>query len=395
MSILLSERLQLFSQQDKFYSYKSKISEIENPLKRDSFSKFTVFGQITYKNISHLLISKQDPQQVPVRIKSYKIIPKPPFLLSIAVKSIKHLLYFHPNPPRQFFATRTAFVQFPCTLMHRSPTADAFFVSALYTRFFRGLVDGHPVNTIQVHINTQNGVFELHRGSIPLLFEQRPGLKFTPKIEIGGSDFGFRLDQKIRPISLLSGRGGQLALSEAFSGMYPNTIKIDLHRATQLELAGFCADYVKGVLRVDVQREIPRINCLDCIDRTGVLQSEFYSTLGGDRLDSFRMNYVFSRLYVGTCQQKLIQNLTGRKMCIDKFFDGYLALVRYFKNRFISGVVQGLYDILNEKHHVNIMKQLKIAVCFISSWLIIIYTLPINFLGVKLVLLFMLLTIIF
>ncbi|KAG8139351.1 putative Phosphatidylinositide phosphatase SAC1-like protein [Naja naja] len=207
-------------------------------------------------------------------------------------------------------------------IMHTSSINDKYFDWILISRrscfragvryYVRGIdSEGHAANFVEteqiVHYNGNKASFVQTRGSIPFFWSQRPNLKYKPKPQISKTvnhmdGFQRHFDSQIISygkqmiVNLVNQKGSEKPLEQTFSKMVTGLgngmikyIAFDFHKecshmrwdrlqilldqlaAPQDEYGYFLVD-AEG--KVDMQQEgIFRSNCMDCLDRTNVVQS--------------------------------------------------------------------------------------------------------------------------
>ncbi|XP_014783783.1 phosphatidylinositol-3-phosphatase SAC1 [Octopus bimaculoides] len=253
------------------------------------------------------------------------------------------------------------------------------------------LHDGHKCSLVQ------------SRGSIPLYWSQRPNLKYKPTPVISSTAnhmdaFNRHFDAQIYSygkqvlINLIDHKKPEGYLEKAFAQMIVNaankdiryeaydfhhecrnmrwerlSILIDLVREERKEL-GFFSSSRDGITLTQ-QNGVFRTNCIDCLDRTNVVQSMiakeslqdqlFYLQVlppGKDVMDSQNFSYIFknvwadnadilSKQYASTGALKTDFTRTGKRTKYGLMMDGLNSLIRYFKNNFKDGFRQDSIDL--------------------------------------------------
>lgn len=157
----------------------------------------------------------------------------------------------------------------------------------------------------------------------------------------------------------------------ACKGMKFGNVKLLLE---QLEREGLTSnDYfsldTNGAPRLQLQKSVVRTNCMDCLDRTNVVQSTLARWVLNDQLRSvgvigpsdtvenhadflhvFRNVWadhadVISKAYSGTGALKTDFTRTGKRSFEGALQDGVNSLTRYVKNNFFDGKRQDAYDL--------------------------------------------------
>lgn len=255
------------------------------------------------------------------------------------------------------------------------------------------------------------------RGSIPLIWQQKPSLKWEPKVaipmesqnvEIARKHFEkFRDLGKHVLINLIDKKKNQLRVGEEFKRTIEKLndsslrfIWFDFHhecRKMKYENLSKLMDQMEqemknyGYLQVNTKKgnfnalEIVtrqtgtfRTNCMDCLDRTNVVQSviarrflwkfiqdseistvpahlaafeKFPDELEKKFRDAWTKNAnVLSILYTGTDALKTDFTKTGKRTKKGALQDGKNSLVRYVKNNFYDGYNQNCIDLVLGKY---------------------------------------------
>lgn len=266
------------------------------------------------------------------------------------------------------------------------------------------------------------------RGSIPVMWKQTPNLKYKPKIKIYSSktqpEFAalHSKTENVSPftclvrhfeqlkdcygpqvaVSLIDQKGSEATLGDLYqSGTRENFpsnvvdyIAWDFHRyckgmrfdrvyqlVQQLEssLESFGYFYKKlgdDSMTPQLQKGYVRTNCIDCLDRTNVLQSAIaeviltkqlrqleiisqeksikdfavyakFSNIWADHADAI------SEYYAGTGALKTDYTRTGKRSYRGIAVDGWRSMLRYWKNNFVDGYKQDAYNLLLGKVQMN------------------------------------------
>ncbi|KAG0198584.1 hypothetical protein BGX28_007973 [Mortierella sp. GBA30] len=245
------------------------------------------------------------------------------------------------------------------------------------------------------------------RGSIPIFWTQINNIKYTPKLQIFDNpqtENAFRRHFEAQKklygpqlvINLINKKGYEGPMGTAFSkqidilgdpqikyyhfDFHHECSKMRWHRVSLL-LDHFQHDLVaqgyfkaeanrNGILRVyQKQTSIARTNCMDCLDRTNVVQSvisrwvlnrqlqEIGILASGEHFESseqfeilFRNVWadnadVVSCAYSGTGALKTDFTRTGQRTKAGALQDLQNSIVRYVKNNFLDGARQDAYDL--------------------------------------------------
>ncbi|KRX02016.1 hypothetical protein PPERSA_07661 [Pseudocohnilembus persalinus] len=262
------------------------------------------------------------------------------------------------------------------------------------------------------------------RGSMPFKWRQTPTLKWAPKGFIEGDEqFNSKLckkhfdDQqryytKQTMVNLVDKKGTQKTLGTYFEKMIASQNNPDLkyvwfdfhHECRKMKyenlsiLLGLCKEELSnyGFFHIQYHKNKPselnqysqqvgvlRTNCMDCLDRTNVVQSVFARQLlheilhkaqildspNGDPFQKFpdkleetfravwtRNADVMSILYSGTGALKTDFTRTGKRTKQGALQDGKNSIQRYFLNNFYDAHKQNSYSVLNGDLDVQTVK---------------------------------------
>ncbi|XP_054715985.1 phosphatidylinositol-3-phosphatase SAC1-like [Uloborus diversus] len=281
--------------------------------------------------------------------------------------------------------------------------------------FMRGLdTDGHPANFVEteqvIECDGSKSSFVQTRGSIPLFWTQLPNLRYKPKPTLNNYNHldGFQrhFDSQIYNygqqviVNLIDHKGAEKKLEEALSRVVNSSgnsnIKyeaFDFHhecRKMRWDRLSILMDRVRQDLldhnyfmmlrdgSVPCQQEgVFRTNCIDCLDRTNVVQSLLareslelqLKKLGvlseGQKLQAqhnFEFIYknawadnadICSIQYAGTGALKTDFTRTGKRSKQGLLKDGLNSAVRYFKNNFADGFRQDSIDLFLGNYQVD------------------------------------------
>ena len=278
------------------------------------------------------------------------------------------------------------------------------------TRLFvrGGDVDGHVANFVEteqlVEVGGSSASFVQTRGSIPLHWQQRPDLRYKPppSLESGVGEhrqcFSKHMEEQVRlyghqvMVNLVDQKGAEGRLEarlravarevnnpnvtyEAFdfhaecSKMRWDRLSILMDRVAGVqEQQGFFLQEREGSFLMR-QTGVFRTNCIDCLDRTNVVQSmlarrNLQAVLRRLSVLQEHMNVedqtVFEALfknvwadhadmvsiqYTGTGALKTDFTRTGKRTKMGLLEDGRRSLIRYYKNNFADGFRQVLCNI--------------------------------------------------
>jgi hypothetical protein len=258
-------------------------------------------------------------------------------------------------------------------------------------------IDGHKLSYIQT------------RGSIPLVWEQS-GRKYTPipkinpdkelNIKLFQAHFReqFRLYQGQVVVSLLDQKGIELELAQAFDNHLMNytddlsklTFRaFDFHaecKGNNYDNVSFLIQGLQEVLNKQgffhlksngevsaTQSSVVRTNCLDCLDRTNLVQSFFGRYMLAQQLKEFDITYnpkdsilekilkeawanngdAISMQYAGTGALKSDFTRTGKSTTKGNLKDGVNSLSRYYINNFRDRLRQIGIDVFLGNYSLN------------------------------------------
>lgn len=284
------------------------------------------------------------------------------------------------------------------------------------TRYYmRGIdTEGHVANFVETEqIIEFSGIkcsFVQTRGSVPLHWSQFPDLSYKPRPVISASHNhldGFQRHFATQVfhygkqvlVNLLDQKGSELKLVDGYGQMVKNLNnnqiryepfdfhkecrKMQWHRLSVLtdrvaeDLKSFGYFMIHDSSVVSLQTGIFRTNCIDCLDRTNVVQSllakksllDQFSKLGilavGEDFDSYpSFASVFKNVwadnadvcakqYAGTGALKTDFTRTGKRTVLGALKDGYNSLIRYFLNNFYDGYRQDAMDLLLGNYEVE------------------------------------------
>ncbi|XP_071957671.1 phosphatidylinositol-3-phosphatase SAC1-like [Antedon mediterranea] len=276
------------------------------------------------------------------------------------------------------------------------------------TRFYmRGLDDqGHAANFVETEQIIQHSgnlaSFVQTRGSIPLFWTQRPNIKYKPTPQISKSQnhldaFHRHIDSLVVSygmhvlINLIDHKGAEKLLEDRFAktvydskneqiryesfDFHHECRKMQWHRLSILTEKLSKEQEQFGYFMVSSSNELLkhqigvfRTNCIDCLDRTNVVQSllarrslyeqmQFFGILKpGERIEEHQFDSSFnnvwadnadecSKQYAGTGALKTDFTRTGKRTKFGLLKDGFNSAVRYYKNNFSDGTRQDAIDL--------------------------------------------------
>ncbi|KAF7686351.1 phosphatidylinositol-3-phosphatase SAC1-A [Silurus meridionalis] len=282
--------------------------------------------------------------------------------------------------------------------------------------YVRGIdSEGHAANFVEteqlVQYNNSRASFVQTRGSMPFFWSQRPNLKYKPKPQISSTSHhldGFQrhFDSQVLIygkqviLNLVNQKGSELPLEQAFAKLANNMdngsikyIAFDFHKECskmrwhrlqilvdtvaemQDEFGYFMLNSDKKV--VLEQSGTFRSNCMDCLDRTNVIQSllarrSLQSQLqrmgvlhAGQKIEEqadFEKIYknawadnanACAKQYAGTGALKTDFTRTGKRTHWGLLMDGWNSMIRYYKNNFSDGFRQDSIDLFLGNYSVD------------------------------------------
>uniref|UniRef100_A0AAQ6AAH2 SAC domain-containing protein n=1 Tax=Amphiprion ocellaris TaxID=80972 RepID=A0AAQ6AAH2_AMPOC len=274
--------------------------------------------------------------------------------------------------------------------------------------YVRGIdSEGHAANFVEteqiVLYEGAKASFVQTRGSMPFYWSQRPNLKYKPKPIISKTmshldgfqrhfDSQLLIYGKQTILNLVNQKGSEKPLEQAFAKMVTgmnngmlNYIAFDFHKEcshmrwdrlqilvdtvaeTQDEYNYFMVNSEGKT--VAQQRGVFRSNCMDCLDRTNVIQSLLARRSLQSQLQRMGVLNVGQRIeeqaefekiyknawadnanacavqYAGTGALKTDFTRTGKRTRWGLLMDGWNSMIRYYKNNFSDGVRQDSIDL--------------------------------------------------
>ncbi|XP_077503149.1 phosphatidylinositol-3-phosphatase SAC1 isoform X2 [Amblyomma americanum] len=282
--------------------------------------------------------------------------------------------------------------------------------------FMRGLdSEGHAANFVEteqiIEGDTARSSFIQTRGSIPLFWTQLPNLRYKPAPALSSGlnhleAFQKHFDNQIYTygsqviISLIDQKGPEKALGRQLQEVVnlANNPKIkyeafDFHhecRKMQWDRLSILMDRIAqdqdafGYFMMLYDGSVPclqtgvfRTNCIDCLDRTNVVQSLLARRSLEQQLqrtgilmpgETIKQHPVFETLYknvwadngdfcsiqyAGTGALKTDYTRTGKRTILGALRDGYNSAVRYIKNNFNDGFRQDAIDLFLGNYRVQ------------------------------------------
>uniref|UniRef100_A0A3Q1IIR3 SAC domain-containing protein n=1 Tax=Anabas testudineus TaxID=64144 RepID=A0A3Q1IIR3_ANATE len=274
--------------------------------------------------------------------------------------------------------------------------------------YVRGIdSEGHAANFVEteqiVLYEGTKASFVQTRGSMPFYWSQRPNLKYKPKPIISKTtnhmdgfqrhfDSQLLIYGKQTILNLVNQKGSEKPLEQAFAKMVTgmnngmlNYIAFDFHkecshmRWDRLQVlvdavAETQDEYVYFMVNsegktVAQQKGVFRSNCMDCLDRTNVIQSLLARRSLQTQLQRMGVLNVGQRIeeqaefekiyknawadnanacavqYAGTGALKTDFTRTGKRTRWGLMMDGWNSMIRYYKNNFSDGFRQDSIDL--------------------------------------------------
>ncbi|KGL73850.1 Phosphatidylinositide phosphatase SAC1, partial [Tinamus guttatus] len=288
--------------------------------------------------------------------------------------------------------------------------------------YVRGIdSEGHAANFVEteqiVHYKGSKASFVQTRGSIPFFWSQRPNLKYKPKPQISKSvnhmdGFQRHFDSQIISygkqmiVNLVNQKGSEKPLEQTFAKMVNSMangmvryVAFDFHKECsrmrwdrlqilmdqlaeqQDEFSYFLVDSDGKI--VTQQDGIFRSNCMDCLDRTNVIQSllarrslqaqlqrlgvlhvgqrieeqadfeKIYKNAWADNANACAKQYAGTGALKTDYTRQVRPFLTGKRTQWGLIMDGWNSLIRYYKNNFSDGFRQDAIDLFLGNYSVD------------------------------------------
>lgn len=247
------------------------------------------------------------------------------------------------------------------------------------------------------------------RGSIPLMWSQKPTLKYKPAVVIRQNNEGpfkthmdglIKKHQNVLCVNLIDNKGSEKRLADTYSSLVQNYnssalhyVFFDFHHECRKDYANvdklvsqckknlqsfgyFSYNLLKKEI-ITTQAGVIRTNCMDNLDRTNVVQSVFAKTYlneilikfgllkEGQTVDSdaeFSKVYKnlwadhadrISTMYSGTGALKNDFTRTGKRTWMGLVNDGTNSIMRYYLNNFTDGKRQDSMNLILGKYQVS------------------------------------------
>ncbi|KAL9653807.1 hypothetical protein ABK040_012868 [Willaertia magna] len=277
-----------------------------------------------------------------------------------------------------------------------------------------GDIEGNVANFVETEqvIEFDNNLisFLQVRGSIPLIWAQKPNLQYKPpftlKKEVKAFDVHFDniLDRydSIVIVNLVNQKGSEKKLADEYENQYREYsrnqnikyIAFDFHnkcKSMNYDAIVELTDQVEPALKAHgyfhmntidgkilrEQKGVIRSNCIDCLDRTNVCQSVFAKIVLTEQLQSLKLlaenckvadvtvlNNIYqnvwadngdqmSVIYAGTGAIKADFTRTGTRTWRGLLNDGINSVTRYYLNNFKDGIKQDSVNLLLGKYVIR------------------------------------------
>lgn len=300
------------------------------------------------------------------------------------------------------------------------------------TRFWMRGADenGNVANFVEteqiVHTPNETYSFVQIRGSVPLHWTQYPDLSRLPKIrlddrepnrEILNKHFKRITDEygRVVAVSLTDHKGKELELTNTYNEFggqaenvhfeyfdfhkecskmrYQNIDKLIANIADELEKMGW-SEAKSGKL----QDGVVRTNCVDCLDRTNVVQTVIArkildkqleaSRCECDYLSAFRNAWTdnadaISKQYAGTPALKTDYTRTGKRSTFGALNDGKNSILRYKINTCDDGDRQDQFDAVTQAVPIKSLSKENLLIAFIFFIILMIQALVLTVSGKK------------
>lgn len=283
--------------------------------------------------------------------------------------------------------------------------------------FSRGIDDkGNVSNFVEteqlVYLgNGQVGSFVQVRGSIPLFWRQNTNLRYKPPLELYNEGENGKVFQshfsdlvgrfgRVLAINLVDRGGWEGVLAKRFAQLVDEAqeprlhyVHFDFHqhcRKMQWHKISLLLDSVDSDLKAQGhfttgpsgvlyrQNGVVRTNCIDCLDRTNVVQSAIAQRMLNEQLKELGVftlpaetvsqhpdlmihfktlwadnGDAISHQYAGTGALKSDYTRTGQRTTWGLIQDGIKSLIRYHKSNFTDGYRQDAMDLFHGRYIVS------------------------------------------
>uniref|UniRef100_A0A8B9RAX4 SAC1 like phosphatidylinositide phosphatase a n=1 Tax=Astyanax mexicanus TaxID=7994 RepID=A0A8B9RAX4_ASTMX len=266
------------------------------------------------------------------------------------------------------------------------------YLITIYSVFLGIDSEGHAANFVEteqiVQYNNSRASFVQTRGSMPFFWSQRPNLKYKPKPQISSTT------------NHVNQKGSELPLEQAFAKLVNSMengmikyIAFDFHKecskmrwhrlqilvdavAEMQDEFGYFMLSSEGRV-VSEQSGTFRSNCMDCLDRTNVIQSLLARRSLQNQLQRLGVLHVGQKIeeqadfekiyknawadnanacakqYAGTGALKTDFTRTGKRTQWGLVMDGWNSMIRYYKNNFSDGFRQDSIDLFLGNYTVD------------------------------------------
>ncbi|CAF3392956.1 unnamed protein product [Rotaria sp. Silwood1] len=289
-------------------------------------------------------------------------------------------------------------------------TIDPYY-RPLLTRAYLSRLSLQINKTISTNQNDEKHIFLYTRGSVPCFWVQLPDLRYKPKVTLLTSKnhmnaFRQHFEEqeyyygKQFLISLTNQHGAEGRLNAKYRELYETSENsylkfedFDFHKECAgmrydrltILLARLIADqddYKYFALTKDGTSQVQqtgvfRTNCIDCLDRTNVVQTllakrmleqqlQRYNIIKyNETIDSYKqLSHTFKNIwadnadtisfqYAGTGALKTDYTRTGQRSMMGLVQDGYNSCMRYILNNFFDGFRQDGIDLFLGNHQIS------------------------------------------
>ena len=300
------------------------------------------------------------------------------------------------------------------------------------TRFWiRGAdEDGNVANFVEteqlVVTEKETYSFVQIRGSVPMHWTQYPDLSRNPKIRLASKEenelflnkhFKRIYDEygKIIAVSLTDHKGRELELTETYNELGSKAENVqyqyfDFHKEcskmrfhnTKILLdqiwEGVTAEGWTELNTEKNQNGVVRTNCVDCLDRTNVVQSSIAQRILEAQLENAGCTCEYEKMfryawtdnadnisiqYSGTPAMKTDFTKTGKRTTKGALNDGKNAVLRYYVNTCKDGSRQDAYDVVTQTVKAQSLQKENFLIVLIMAIMMLITALYLTITGNK------------
>ena len=280
--------------------------------------------------------------------------------------------------------------------------------------------EGYVANFVEteqiITINEIQYSFIQIRGSIPIYWTQYPDLSRLPSIKVGDNEENEKRFKKhfqllhelygnIIVISLTDINGKEKEITSIYNNLGLNDSNINFHYfdfhkecskmrynninklinqiEEEIKLIGWTE--INNNKLIQKQNGIIRTNCIDCLDRTNVVQSIISKKIIENQIKNISIEFdslfrgiwtdnadFLSLQYAGTPALKTDFTRTGKRSKIGMLNDGKNSIKRYFINTCEDGLRQDSYDIINQNKEIKSLEKDSFLISLLKSFLMLI-----------------------